>query len=77
MRGGCFPIPTPPKAGAAHNLPPHLREVCAILAVGIIRLRAARLAHTSPQTLGTSGDSSLHFRPHQSGHATRTNRRNA
>lgn len=59
------------------HLPPHLREVCTILAQGLQRMRAARLAHTAGQTREAGGESSLHFHPDQSGHANRTNRRDA
>jgi hypothetical protein len=51
-------------------LPPHLREVCDILALGMLRMRATRLAHAATQTPGVDGESSLHFQPRQSGHAT-------
>lgn len=52
------------------HLPPHLQEVCSILARGVLRMRAARLAHAATQMPGASGESSLHFHPDQSGHAT-------
>ena len=38
-------------------------------ALGVLRLRTARLAHAATQTPGARGESSLHFRPEQSGHA--------
>ena len=58
------------------QLPPHLREVCALLARGLLRLRA----HTADELArdaamsGGSGESSLHFTAHQSGHARPTRR---
>ena len=49
----------------------HLREVCAILAAGLVRLRrhtAEELARDA-EDAADQGESSLHFRAHQSGHA--------
>jgi hypothetical protein len=57
------------------TLPPRLREVCAVLALGMLRMRTARLAYEATQTPWVSGESSLHFRPDQSGHALRNDRR--
>ena len=54
-----------------HHLPPHLREVCTILAAGLARLRrrtAEDLARDAALA-GENGESSLHFTAHQSGHA--------
>lgn len=59
------------------HLPPHLRELCAILAGGIVRLRcriSEELARDAAQA-GPDGESSLHFTARQSGHADDTNRR--
>lgn len=56
---------------ALRHLPPHLREVCAILAAGLVRLRCrsaeefARDANRGRE----QGESSLHFTGDQSGHA--------
>ena len=61
------------------HLPPHLREVCAILAVGLLRLRsrnAEEIARDAAET-GDHGEFRLHYLPHQRGHATRINRRDA
>jgi hypothetical protein len=54
------------------HLPPHLREVCTLLAAGLVRLRR----HTAEDVARDAGpghgrgDISLHFTAHQSGHAT-------
>ena len=63
---------------ALSHLPPHLREVCAILATGLLRLRrrdAEGPAHDAvrPRVLG---ESSLHFPAGRSGPAA-PNRRTA
>ena len=53
------------------HLPPHLREVCAILATGLVRLRsrnAEDIAHDTKQA-GVMGESSLHYTARQSGYA--------
>ncbi|TNC61828.1 hypothetical protein FHG71_20825 [Rubellimicrobium roseum] len=46
-------------------------ELCAILALGLRRLRARQSSELSVR----SGESSLHIRADQSGHATVSNRR--
>ena len=56
-----------PVTNLAH-LPPHLREVCAILASGIVRTRIVEPEYTAP-SLGVAGEISLHFQPEQSVHA--------
>jgi hypothetical protein len=53
------------------HLPPHLREVCALLAAGLLRLRC-RTHEDMPPAVGGQGESSLHCPPDQSGHATPT-----
>ncbi len=61
------------------HLPPHLREVCALLAAGLLRLRgrtAEDLARDAALQARDPGESSLHFRADRSGHAT-PNRRTA
>ena len=61
------------------HLPPHLREVCALLAAGLLRLRsrtAEDLARDAALQARDLGESSLHLPPDQSGHAT-PNRRTA
>lgn len=58
-------------AGALLHLPPHLREVCDILARGLVRLRrrtAEEFARDAEQARG-SGDVPLHFTADQSVHA--------
>ena len=64
-------------ATALRHLPPHLREVCQILAVGLVRLRR-RTAEDNARDVaqaGGQGESSLHFTARQSVCANRTNRR--
>ena len=67
-------IPLPPP-----HLPPHLAELCAILAKGILRLRS-RTATESTNTVAQGrdrGDIRLHSTAPQRRHANRTNRRPA
>jgi len=72
-------MPTARPANPNPYLPPHLREVCALLAAGLVRLRR----HTSDDAVrdgaqfGDEGESSLHFVADQSGHANPTPRRQA
>jgi hypothetical protein len=54
--------------GALEHLPPHLREVCDILARGLLRLRS-RTAEEFDRHRRTAGESSLHYPAHQSVHA--------
>jgi hypothetical protein len=59
------------------HLPPHLREVCALLAAGLLRLRdhtADDLARDAALHARDLGESSLHTPPGQSGHAYPTRR---
>lgn len=49
------------------------RELCAILALGLVRLRHAK----STEVFGKIEESSLHSGRHQSGHATTSKRRTA
>ena len=58
------------------HLPPHLREVCSILAVGLLRLRS-RVAEEAAREAADRGDRLLHFPLPQRLHANRTNRRPA
>ncbi len=51
-----------------HHLPPHLREVCQILAHGIVRLRSRSIAAIDVEAR-EGGESSLHPTPHQRRHA--------
>jgi hypothetical protein len=48
-------------------------ELCRILALGLVRLLQRQSSELSDRT----GESSLHFPPDQSGHATRDKRRPA
>ena len=62
-----MPLPTPTN----HHLPPHLREVCAILAAGLLRLRsraAEDLARDAAQ-VEARGDIRLHATARQRRHA--------
>ncbi len=52
----------------SNHLPPHLREVCDLLARGLLRLRS-RTADDFDREARTGGESSLHFTAHQSVHA--------
>ncbi len=65
----------PPAVTNAH-LPPHLREVCAVLAAGLLRLhrRAAEDNARDGAQASERGESSLHFPGHQSGHVNRRTR---
>jgi hypothetical protein len=49
------------------------RELCTILARGVVRLHLRQSSGLSADT----GESSLHSAPHRNGHATATHRRNA
>jgi len=65
-------------SGLAH-LPPHLRELCSILAAGTVRLRrrsAEELARDAAEA-EPDRETSLHFTAHQSGHADTHRRRHA
>jgi hypothetical protein len=60
-----------PAGPALRHLPPHLREVCTILATGLVRLRrhtAEDLARDAARA-GAEGESSLHLTARQSVHA--------
>lgn len=59
----------------AHLMPPLERRaaLCAILALGMVRLRMKRSSKVSANI----GDSSLHSPTSRSGHATATDRRTA
>lgn len=64
----------------AHNatapLPPHLREVCDILARGLLRLRS-RTAENFDRDQRTGRESSLHYPAHPSVHAVPLERTSA
>jgi hypothetical protein len=58
------------------HLPPHLREVCAILAIALVRLSgdsAEKLVRDAARA-AAEPESSLHFVAHQSAHANPTRR---
>jgi hypothetical protein len=61
---------------ALRHLPPHLREVCTILAAGLVRLRS-RTAEDFAKDEAEFGDSSLHFTAGQSVCANPRKRRTA
>jgi hypothetical protein len=63
-------------ADALRHLPPHLREVCDILARGLVRLRS-RTADDFDRDRRAGGESSLHFTAHQSVHAVPLERSSA
>ena len=64
-----------PKPANPH-LPPHLREVCDLLARGLLRLRS-RAAEELAREAADQRDWLLHFPATQRRHANRTNRRDA
>jgi hypothetical protein len=53
-----------PLPQANTHLPPHLREVCDILARGLLRLRSRATPPVAPPKVDT-GDIRLHFQPPQ------------
>ena len=65
-----LPIPTSPN----QHLPPHLREVCDLLARGLLRLRSRSAEETARDTTNR-GERLLHFSAAQRVDANRTNRR--
>jgi hypothetical protein len=62
-----------------HHLPPHLREVCQILAAGLLRLRIRTVEDSAAEEahFGPNGESSLHFLAEPSVCANPTTRRPA
>lgn len=68
-------MPQPPSPYC--HLPPHLSEICEILARGLLRLRSCTADEIAANAAATEGrgEFRLHFLSHQRGHATRTNRR--
>ena len=58
------------------HLPPHLREVCDLLARGLLRLRS-RAAAEAARDAADRGERVLHFSAPQRLHANRTTRRDA
>jgi hypothetical protein len=64
-----------PKTANPH-LPPDLREVCDLLARGLLRLRS-RAAEEHAREAGDNGEFRLHLTARQRRHANRTNRRDA
>ena len=67
-----MPLPTP----SNHHLPPHLREVCDILARGLLRLRS-RSAEEAARDAADRGERLLHFSARERLHANPTKRRDA
>jgi hypothetical protein len=67
-----MPLPNPING----HLPPHLREVCTILAAGLVRLRS-RAAEEAAREASDRGEPDLHFPAPQRVDANRTNRRPA
>lgn len=67
-----MPLPNPTN----HHLPPHLREVCDLLARGLLRLRS-RTAEEAARGAADRGERLLHFPAAQRLHASRTTRRDA
>lgn len=61
---------------ATSTLPPRLREICDILARGMVRLKSRSIAEKERDN-GDLGETSLRITPRQSGHANRNNRRDA
>jgi hypothetical protein len=55
--------------GPNPQLPPHLREVCDILARGLLRLRSRGMPAEDTET-AKPGDIPLHFTAHQRRHVT-------
>lgn len=53
------------------SVPPHLQEICAILAIGLLRLRnrSSNAAKSGAILLPDGRESSLHFRPDPSVYA--------
>jgi hypothetical protein len=58
------------------HLPPHLREVCDLLARGLLRLRS-HAAEDLARDAADRGERLLHFPAAQRLHANRTTRRDA
>jgi hypothetical protein len=58
------------------HLPPHLREVCDLLARGLVRLRS-RAAEKAARDAADRGERLLHFQAAQRVDANRTTRRDA
>lgn len=66
----------PLRPAANAHLPSHLREVCGILAAGLVRLRS-RAAEEAARDAAERGERGLHFPAAKRLHANRTNRRPA
>ena len=65
-------LPPPPNP----HLPPHLREVCDLLARGLLRLRS-RAAAEAARDAANRGERLLHFPARQRRHANPSIRRDA
>lgn len=70
---------TPSYLPSNRHLPPHLRELCDLLARGLLRLRSRTVEDLACDATRAAdrGETSLHFRADQSVHANRTTRRPA
>ena len=66
-----MPLPTPNA-----YLPPHLHEICDLLARGLLRLRS-RVAEEAARDAAHRGERLLHFPAAPRLHANRTTRRDA
>lgn len=64
-------MPNPPRSPINPHLPPHLREVCSILAAGLVRLRSRAAEHLARDAaqVGEGGDIRLHSTAWQRLHA--------
>jgi hypothetical protein len=69
-------ITNPASAAKNLHLPPHLREVCSLLAAGLLRLRS-RAAEEAAREAADWGERALPFPAPQRPYANRTNRRPA
>ena len=67
-------LPAMPSNPINPHLPPHLREVCRILASGLLRLRS-RAAEEAAREAADQGEQRLHFPAPQRPHSNRNNRR--
>ena len=61
-------------SSSSSHLPPHLQEVCDLLARGMLRLRS-RTAEETAREAADRGEQLLHFSAPQRVDANRTNRR--
>ena len=69
-------MPRPEQLPANPHLPPHLREVCDVLALGLLRLRSRGILLENKETADRR-DIPLHFTAHQRRHANPKRKGNA